>query len=351
LDEGVFFGQYHEGVPGMQPERLGPYTSTLNPGYDPSLPLYRPWPMFDAIRDANTGITNSHWANHPDLTTPIKSATSINQTNAIVSYLPENGNHLIEKLGRAGVKASVYSTEVKTDFLLIDGSATSLETSSKSVVDHVLAQGGTVWIWNVQPAGAANVSKLLGHEVHAESRVASCFVVKQSDPLLAGLDNARLYFSEDDDWRQMSYSLAGEFVSGSKILLEASPANWRKWNYQGEPVKTAALYRSEVENISPLSAIVVRPVDHGRVILCNLDPEITSAKKAAFIGQLFRNEGIQLNQIAAQNEFVDISGRLVRALVCGAFAFTNSADAYNQGRRPVERTGMDSSRLRQVRRL
>ena len=52
--EGIFFPPFREGVPGMQPERLGPYTTTLNPGYDPNLPLYRPWPMFEAIRGANT---------------------------------------------------------------------------------------------------------------------------------------------------------------------------------------------------------------------------------------------------------------------------------------------------------
>ncbi len=50
LKDGVFFGAYREGVAGVQPERLGPYCTTLNPGYDPRLPLYKPWPLFDAIK-------------------------------------------------------------------------------------------------------------------------------------------------------------------------------------------------------------------------------------------------------------------------------------------------------------
>jgi beta-galactosidase len=37
-EDGIFFTNYQEGIPGVQPERLGPYTSTLNPGYDPRLP-------------------------------------------------------------------------------------------------------------------------------------------------------------------------------------------------------------------------------------------------------------------------------------------------------------------------
>lgn len=50
LSDGIFFPDFKEGVPGIQPERLGPYTSTLNPGYDKRLPLYKPAPLFDAMK-------------------------------------------------------------------------------------------------------------------------------------------------------------------------------------------------------------------------------------------------------------------------------------------------------------
>jgi beta-galactosidase len=331
LDEGIFFGQYREGVTGMQPERLGPYVSTLNPGYDPSLPLYRPWPLFKAIHDANFKIQNSPWANRPDLATPAEPDAPTNQGNATVSYLPENGNLLAQELSRAGVKASVYSADTNSDFLLIDGSSEpsqSLADALNSAAAKTFAHGGTVWIWNVKPAGAATLSKLLGEKISVEPRASSSFIVKHNDPLLAGLNNAGLYFSEDDDWQQMTYGLAGEFLQGAQVVLEACPANWRKWNYQGESVKTAALYRSEVENPSARAAIAIRSVNQGRVILCNLDPEIKSAKKSAVIQRLFRNEGVPLAAVAAQNGFMDLSGRLVRALVCGSFDLTNLHDAY-----------------------
>ena len=331
LDEGIFFGKYKEGVPGMQPERLGPYVSTLNPGYDPNLPLYRPWPMFNAIRDANLKAQNSPWANRPDLAAKSQPVAQTNQNNATVAYLPENAIRLVQELSKAGVKASAYSGETNCDFLLIDGSSgldQSLADALKSAADKTLAHGGTIWVWNIKPAGAAAMSKLFGGQISVEPRAASSFVVRQSDPLLAGLDNAGLYFSEDDDWQQMTCGLAGEFVKGAQVVLEACPADWRKWNYQGEPVKTAALYRSEVENPSARVAIAIRSVNRGRVILCNLDPEIKSTKKSAVIQKLFQNEGIPLVEVAAQNGFMDLSGRLVRALVCGSFDLTNSHDAY-----------------------
>ncbi len=330
LDEGIFFGAYREGEPGMQPERLGPYVSTLNPGYDATLPLYRPWPMFNAIRDANLKVPNSPWAGHPDLT-PTASAPT-NQGTATVSYVPDNGARLAQNLTRAGVTAAAFSADVKTDFLLIDASCEPTQSSVdalKNAVDKTLAQGGTVWVWNVKPAGAAALSTVLGGEVTVEPRVSSSFVIKQSDPLLAGFDNAGLYFSEGDDWQQMTYGLAGEFVKGAQVVLEACPANWRKWNYQGEPIKTAALYRSEVENTTSRTAIAIRSMSQGRVILCNLDPEITSSKRAALMEHFFRNEGISIGQVASQSEFMDMKGRLMRALVCGSFPFTNSAEAYS----------------------
>ena len=53
LKDGIAFTSFVEGKPGVQPERIGPYSTTVNPGYDPSLPLYKTWPMFDAIKAAN----------------------------------------------------------------------------------------------------------------------------------------------------------------------------------------------------------------------------------------------------------------------------------------------------------
>ncbi len=122
LADGVFFGEYLEGVPGMQPERLGPYTTTLNPGYDPSLPQYRPWPMFEAIRDANLKLANSPWAALPSLAPENRTVDAVNNASALLDYLPENARSLVQELSKTGVKSSVLSDQRKSGFLLIDGS-------------------------------------------------------------------------------------------------------------------------------------------------------------------------------------------------------------------------------------
>jgi hypothetical protein len=331
-DEGIFFPKYREGIPGMQPERLGPYTSTLNPGYDPELPLYRPWPMFNAIRDANLDQTNSHWANRPVLVATKSPASNPSATNTL-AYLPGNGDRLAQDFARAGVKTAPWSDTSEPNFLLLDGSfkPDAVQTPRlKDVADKVLARGGTLWVWNVNPAGAAVLSQWFGREIQAAPRVASSFVVTPGVALLAGLDNAGFYFSEADDWRQMAFGLGGNFLKDAQVLLAACPADWRKWNYQAEPVKTAALFRSELENPAPRAAIVAFPHQSGHVILCNLNPEIGSFRKAQVIEQLFENGGIQAGKMAAQSEFIDFGGRLVKALVCGSFGFSDSKEAYSR---------------------
>jgi len=67
------------------------------------------------------------------------------------------------------------------------------------------------------------LSKLVGEEIAVEPCVSSSFIVKQKDPLLDGLNNAGLYFSEDDDWQQMSYGLTGKFVTRSKNRIGSVP--------------------------------------------------------------------------------------------------------------------------------
>jgi len=329
--DGIFFPQFREGVPGMQPERLGPYTTTLNPGYDPQLPLYRSWPMFEAIRDANLNLPYSPPENAMTMESSNTEVSSVEGTNAVY-FLPENGDQLAKELSVAGVKALPYSETLRTDFLLLDGSQNINEAESqglKNAVDKTLAQGGTVWIWNINPSGAKVLSEWFNTEIQAVPRVASSFVVKQNNGLLSGLDNARFYFSEDDDWRQMAFGLGGSFLNNAQVLLEACPADWRKWNYQAEPVKTAALFRSEVEDTAPRAAMAILPAEQGRVILCNLDPGISSTHKAEIVEQLFRNEGIKTSKIMFGSDFIDFNGRLMKALMCGSFAFADTDEAYS----------------------
>ena len=70
LTDGIFAGKpYEEGKPGYQYERIPPYVTTFNPGLDPELPLYKPLPMFNALKAALTGGT---WTPYQEVKHPAK---------------------------------------------------------------------------------------------------------------------------------------------------------------------------------------------------------------------------------------------------------------------------------------
>ena len=324
LDDGIFFRNYHEGQIGVQPERLGPYCSTFNPGYDPSLPLYKPWPSFYAIQAANLG---KPW--QPVVAPAEPTAPAPVDPVSTLFYLPANGKGLVDELARAGAVTAPLTSGTTASELALDGSsAATLDDQTVATAQSVLRGGGTVWIWNVTQDSSPQVSRLLGEKVVAEPREASSFLVASADPLAAGLNAPNLYFSENDDWHQMSYGLAGDFVKAGKTVIEACPTDWRVWNNVAETVKTTAVLRSERERHGSRVAIVDRNVGGGRVILCNLSPKVESNSKQTVLSLLLRNGGVKIHDITEGAAFVDFDWRLRKALVCGAIPISDMTRAY-----------------------
>jgi beta-galactosidase len=284
--------------------------------------------MFEAIRDANLHHENSTWA-APSSTNAATAAAGGAATNTTVAFIPGNGERLARALARAGIPAAPPTNGESSGILLIDASSLSNNASSvREAASKVLASGGHVWFWNITATSAPAVGELVGGEVIAQPRGASSFVVTKPNPLTAHLDNAALYFSEGDDWRQSSFGLTGSFVQEGQTLLEECTADWRQWNYKAEPVKTAALFRSEVERTNARAILIEHQLKNGQVVLCNLNPEIHSPKKESVLERLFRNEGVTPAALAEQSEFLDPDGRLIRALVCGSFGMSDPKEGY-----------------------
>ena len=61
---------------------FGPYTTTFNPGYDPRLPLYRPWALFEGVKaafsDTYAALPNK-WAvrKHTGISEPVPAARDV----------------------------------------------------------------------------------------------------------------------------------------------------------------------------------------------------------------------------------------------------------------------------------
>lgn len=315
LTDGVFFTSFKEGQPGVQPERLGPYCTTLNPGYDASLPLYRTWPLFDAIRDAGSDRpTADKWKK---ATPPATTTAMVRPVNAI-QLLAGTGSTLAFELKKVGVPLGKADAATVPDLLFIDGVHPPAE-EAKALMEKVYGKGGTVVVWGAANEQLGTLNKLLPAPLTLTSRKSSSLLPVQTDVVTDGLTAPDLYFSELRPAEIMTQGLAGPLVKQSKVLLEACNTDWLLWNKQPEYAKTAMVVRSEREAKPSGIALIEKQVGNGRLLVTTLPaaPRLAKAEKA--VRKLLANTGISLGTGSDAGKPLLKGGDIVRVLMCGSF--------------------------------
>lgn len=332
LTDGVFFGAYKDGKPGVQPERLGPYCSTLNPGYDLRLPLYRPWPLFEAIQAAYvpTGPVASPWDHHLTDTGP--TATPLPPTIKQIAVLAGPGSVLAAQLSALGATALSADSADDAQFIVVDG--TNLPATVPEAVQQKIKRwvnsGATCLVWGASLQTLTGINAILPKPLTLTARTASSYVVQAANPILAGLTNADFYFTETEPGTVTAHGLAGLFVEAGQTLVLPCPADWRRWNYQAEPLKTAALLRSERETKPGGAALVRFAQGKGQFLACALDTNSGAPDLLVLLRKMLTNEGVVLVERKMQaNEAFDAFGTLKSALVCGSFGAPNTQTAYD----------------------
>jgi beta-galactosidase len=317
-DDGIFF-EFVEGAPGMHPERLGPYTTTLNPGYDPSLPMYKAWPMFDAIRNANA--------------TPIRSYSIDNGKDApqILPVVPADGIVVLtasetfrEKLEDLGLKLLDPKNLTASSLLVIDGIHPPGGNAAQEVIKKATdgGNGVRIFIMGITPETQAFVNQILPFPVSTEKREATSFLKQGNSLLLQGFGHADFYFSEliPRGKTAMHYGLSGDFVRKSEILLRANNTDWQRWNNQPETSKTGNVYRSELEAKNPDAVIVACKSGKSEIILSTLDLSEVPTNSGALLSTMFTNLGARIsNENVKEMKALDAHAHLNRALLLGPF--------------------------------
>lgn len=287
LEDGIVFGPFFEGIPGVQPERLGPYCTTFNPGYDPSLPLFDPWPLYDALRAANApgGPAPSPWS---EIVGNVKDSLAVNpapKTYDRVVLVGEQGSALHRVLMTQGVvlsdlpgRVSSASSPARERILLI---------VDASVPREVPAIDADIWYWGMTPAGASMVPGLMLRELRRSSFLPS------GRSFLRDLAPSDFYFCELQGGDAARWSMCGPFVEEGEVLLEACASDWRMWNKQPEDMKTAALLRSERE-CPPQRAVMVRG---GRIVVWTLDDFLGSEKGYNTLHRMLERAGVPLHEV------------------------------------------------------
>lgn len=307
LTDGIFFGDYAEGVPGVQPERLGPYCTTFNPGYDPNLPLFDPWSMYDAMRAANAPEAPA-WSRWADIDIAAYEAPEATPAPAYGAVVCIGGaqSRLRRVLDRFGVKLSPLSGKKKGRTLYIVDASEAFDTADLRKARE--NRDADFWFWGVTPETAPLLGLSAGIEVHDLAR--SSFLPEQKS-WMRGFNNADFYFCEVQQEDAAVHSLGGRFVEEGEILLRACRTDWRKWNKRPEELKTAAVLRSENETVAPLPVFV----RNGNIYVSTLLDFSGTEKGARTFAALLRNAGIPWDGAASGTDRVvgeDLPGLLTK---------------------------------------
>ncbi len=322
MDDGIFFPSFVEDTPGVQPERLGPYCTTLNPGYDPSLPLYKPWPLFEAIKDAQAEPpVNFPFSNPPSAPAEETPPPPPQPTVKNVDLLAGRDGKLRDQLTALGISFDDLKTSGTPDVLFIDG-ARPPEADALQKVNSVLAAGGTVMVWGIRADTLPKLNSLLPASLELTDRQSSSLVCKVSDPLTQGLKPSGMYFSELSPRIILDGGLGGPLVEKSTVLLEACNTDWLKWNKEAEYAKTAMVLRSELEAKPSGVALIGMKQGTGRLLVCNLPADSPLFKAQTLDRQILENLGIPLKPAVDVGGPFFKTGQMVRVLACGRFETT-----------------------------
>lgn len=307
LDDGIHFRGYTEGQPGIQPERIGPYCSTFNPGYDPTLPLYKPWPMFDAIKVANAGDKPqwSKWASLPKKKLPSlgKRKKSYNE----VFFVGNTTGDLHELFRNHGIVYSSKLKDFKNSLLIIDGSYSPNSTELNTIKNYI-TKGVDVWLWSPTPATLPVYQEILPEGLFLEKRSASSFIPEKKS-WMYNLVNSDFYFSEIQNNEACEYGLSGRLVSEGEILLNACNTNWRKWNKQGEELKTASILRSENEEKGSNAVFIKYSANNGSTFFISTINNFTSTEKGYnTLDKIISGAGIPAGGKSISESLIDKNG-------------------------------------------
>ena len=299
--DGVFFPNYVEGQPGVQIERLPPYAMTLNPGFDPALPAYKPMAMFDAMKAAldPRGPQPSPWDKLP---TVVKREQPV-ATSAIakVAFAGDSNGALYQSLSMLGVPLTTNADAVTASVLVIDAETLSSKTapSATQLAKAIWGRGGLVWVM-IRDKGASLplLGELLPAKLSLTNRHATSLVRGQANKAIDGFSLDQLYFvGESDDNQIQKAGLDGSLVEDGKVLLSASNSDWSLFERKSESAKNSSMLIYERLEKPAGAALIEVPEEKGRLWVSALDTTLNNKAAETFWSQLWRNIGVKITPV------------------------------------------------------
>lgn len=328
-DDGIFFGEYVEGVPGVQPERVGPYSTTFNPGYDPNLPIYREWSLFAALRAANApaGPAYSEWAEIDKSKYNVPAANPAEKYKEVF-FVGDNSARVKTILDAQGV---IWASKLKSPssaLLIVDGSK-PLSRDNEKIIATARAKGADVWVWGITPESVESFAAIFPYSLNVENLSRASYLPEQRS-WVRGLNNSDFYFCELQKADASKYSLSGAFVDNGEILINACRTDWRKWNKRPEEIKVAGTIRSENECTSALPVFVKLASDKGNIYVSTLTEFANSEKGFNTLSTILHNAGVdcEKQEIDPNDVFFFRDGTIVFPASAKEHLVDNGDDKY-----------------------
>ncbi|GHV24885.1 hypothetical protein FACS1894176_02150 [Bacteroidia bacterium] len=299
LQDGIFAGKpYEEGKPGYQYERIPPYVTTFNPGLDPALPLYKPLPMFEALKAALSSEKPlpCQWDSYKEILPPVP--LEFPQAKYVsVAYIG-NPDGCVGALRATPLHATPNNLP---DCLIID--ANSVTETDLKTIETFKNQGGLIWILFSEKTENPALNAIIPAQWNLTGRKATALESNKTTEWGKYFDLPHLYFAEmEGDKQIIKCGLSGEIVEKGKIILTASRTDWSLFNQQPESKKCAQIVLYEQLEKPSGAALVTIPFGKATLAISTIDYRIQNKETEEFWKRLFSAMQIRLSDEKIKND-------------------------------------------------
>ena len=292
LTDGIFPSKpYQEGKPGYQYERIPPYVTTFNPGLDPDLPLYKPLPMFEAIKAALAmpAPQANAWDTYKEIP-PFIPPDFPDAIYQIACFAGDENGALATFIRDKGIQ---ISKETKTpNLLIIDAETISQQQLlvAKPVSDRIRKYGGLILVMTSGESDHLNpvLNDFLPATVKLTERRATALENNPQSTWGKFFTIPNLYFAEQEGDRFiLKRGLSGDLVDKGTVVLHASRTDWSLFNNHPENRKCAQVVLYEQLEKPEAAALATCRFDNATLAISAIDYRLTTNETRTFWKHLF----------------------------------------------------------------
>jgi beta-galactosidase len=290
LKDGIFpMKPYEEGKPGYQFERIPPYTTTFNPGLDTELPLYKPLPMFEALKAAlaQPQPMTCTWDSYIEVLPPV-SPEFPDPVYQIAFFAGGETGKLAEFIHKNGIR--IVSDTQTPNLLIVDAETVSQQqlNAAMPVANRIKKNGGLILVMLLGEQTNPVLNNFLPARIRVTDRRATALEGNPQSVWGKFFHLSNLYFAEQEGDRYiLKHGLSGELVEKGTVVFQASRTDWSLFNNVAENRKCAQVVLYEQMKKADGAALITCRLDNATLAVSALDYRLDTKETQVFWKNLF----------------------------------------------------------------